>query len=78
MLVGEGLYGLRYLADSPYRQGHWWSEMAFGAVLLPAVGSWRLRGLLAIAQAGIAMTLTAGAFFAVYRLDLIAALPSPA
>lgn len=65
VLIGEGVYGLTFIADSTYPP-YWWASISAGmALLLIVLGQRHLgsrTGLLAVA----ASALTAGAFVAVY------------
>lgn len=65
VLIGEGVYGLRYVADTTYPP-FWWGELALGVTLL-VVGAVRwLDSLAAAAVAALTSLLVAGAFVAVY------------
>ena len=74
VLIGEGVYGLSYIADttsSPY----WWGEMAIGVVLLGYVAARRLRELKLTAAAVACSLVVAAAFVGIYSRDLIALFP---
>lgn len=74
VLVGEGIYGLAYIADTTYPP-YWWGEMIVGVALLTWVAVRRLRPPQTAALALAATAITAIAFVATYRLELIAILP---
>lgn len=42
VLIGEGGYGLLYIADTT-PPSYWWGQIVVGLVLLVAVSAWRLR-----------------------------------
>ncbi len=70
VLVGEGVYGLAYIADTTYPP-YWWGEIAVGLALLLAVTTRCLPDPRDIAL-GVGVTgLTAAAFVAVYSRDLM-------
>ncbi len=73
-LVGEGVYGLAYVADTTH-PAYWRGEILVGVVLLVWVASRRLRGPQTAAVAVVIGALTAVVFVAVYSQDLIAVLP---
>lgn len=65
VLIGEGIYGLRYVADTTYPP-FWWGELALGVAVL-VLGSLRwLDGIAGAAVAGLASLVVAGAFVAIY------------
>ncbi len=74
VLIGEGVYGLAYIADTTYPP-YWWGEVIVGVVLLSGVAWRRLEGpgVAAIAVAMCAVTATA--FVVIYSQDLISVLP---
>jgi hypothetical protein len=74
VLIGEGVYGLAYIADTTYPP-YWWGEVIVGVVLLSGVAWRRLQGpgVAAIAVAMCAVTATA--FVVIYSQDLISVLP---
>ncbi len=74
VLIGEGVYGLAYIADTTYPP-YWWGEVIVGVVLLSGVAWRRLEGpgVAAIAVAMCAVTATA--FVVTYSQDLISVLP---
>jgi len=70
VLVGEGAYGLAYIAGttSPH---YWWCEIALSALLLGATATfYRWRAIVIVAALGVA-TLTATLLVMAYREDLI-------
>jgi hypothetical protein len=69
LLVGEGIYGLVEIADTTYPP-YWWAEIIVGAGLLAWVGT-RLGGARPVGLAVGVAIVTAFAFVAVYRLNLI-------
>lgn len=74
ILIGEGLYGLAYLADTTFPP-YWWGEAVVGVVLLCGVAWQRLDGPRSIAAAAASCALTAAAFVGIYSQDLISVLP---
>jgi Family of unknown function (DUF6518) len=74
VLIGEGIYGLTFIADSTYAL-YWWGETVTGVLLAARVVS-RGPDRLQTAVVAIAVgTLMAAAFLIVYSQDLIAVLP---
>jgi hypothetical protein len=73
VLVGEGVYGLAYVADTTYPP-YWWGQIVVGLILLLVVAARRLRQPRDIALGLGISTLTAAAFVAVYSQGLIALL----
>jgi len=73
VLVGEGVYGLRYIADTTFPP-YWWGEILAGFVLLLVVGLRGLRGWRLMALSVGVTVLVAGAFIVVYTQDLLAVL----
>lgn len=74
VLIGEGIYGLRYIADTTYPP-YWWASIVAGTLLLAAIARRRQlrRGFVALA---IAVTVVgAAAFVAIFSANLIAAFP---
>jgi hypothetical protein len=65
VLVGEGVYGLAYVADTTYLP-YWWGQIAFGVALLCTIAVGRLRSppLVALSVA-VCLVMTA-AFVGVY------------
>ncbi len=74
VLVGEGVYGLAFIADTTVPL-YWWGEVAVGGLLLIAVAWRRLAGPQVVAGAVAACAMTAVAFVLIYSQDLIAVLP---
>jgi Family of unknown function (DUF6518) len=74
VLIGEGVYGLAYIADTTYPP-YWWGEVIVGVVLLSGVASRRLEGPGIVAIAVAVCALTATAFVLIYSQDLISVLP---
>lgn len=74
VLIGEGLYGLAFIADTTYPP-YWWAEIVVGAFLAAWVVSQRPSRLQTAAVALAVGALTAAAFLVVYSQDLIAVLP---
>jgi hypothetical protein len=74
VLIGEGAYGLAYIADTTYPP-YWSGEIAVGVALLALVVLARLRRTRTGAAAVLATALTAIAFVLVYSQNLIALLP---
>ncbi len=74
VLVGEGVYGLTFIADTTYAP-HWWGETVLGTLLAAWVVS-RRPNRLQTAMVSLAVgALTAVAFLVVYSQDLVAVLP---
>lgn len=74
VLIGEGIYGLTFIADTTYAP-YWWGETVTGVLLAAWVVS---RGPDCLKKATVAAAvgaLTAAAFLVVYSQDLIAVLP---
>lgn len=74
VLIGEGLYGLAYIADTTFPP-YWWGEAIVGIVLLCGVAWQRLDGPRSVAAAAATCALTAAAFVVIYSQDLISVLP---
>ena len=74
VLVGEGVYGLRFIDDttSPV---YWWGEILVGVILAAWVVLRNPRRSQAAAVAAGVCVLTAASFVAVYSQDLITAFP---
>lgn len=70
LLIGEGLYGMTYLAQTTY-PSYWLAEVGVGGALLVTTSLVRLRGAPAVLAVLVASAVTT-AFILVYRLDLIA------
>ena len=73
VLVGEGIYGLAYIADTTFPP-YWWGEIVAGLVLLLVVVLQRLQEWRVVALAVGVTVLVAGAFVVVYSQDLLALL----
>ncbi|MBA3425053.1 MAG: hypothetical protein H0U04_11065 [Rubrobacter sp.] len=71
VLIGEGAYGLLFIADTTYPP-YWWGEIFAGVVLLCWVATWRLRRLVPVALSAVVSIAIAAAFVGVYSGDLIA------
>lgn len=65
VLIGEGAYGLAYIADTTYPP-YWWGSIGVGLTLLSVVAIQRLTGLRARILAVGMCAATAVAFVAVY------------
>lgn len=74
VLVGEGVYGVTFIADTTYTP-YWWGEILVGLALAGWVVGRSRRRLRAFAVAGAVGTLAAVLFLAIYSQDLIAVLP---
>jgi len=73
VLVGEGIYGLAYIADTTFPL-YWWGEIVAGLALLLVVMLHRLQGWRPVAFSVGVTVLVAGAFVVVYSQDLLALL----
>lgn len=74
LLVGEGVYGLAYIADTTYPP-YWWAQIVVGVALLLWAAARRLRRPhLVVLAVGLNLAVTA-TFVAVAQLDLIALFP---
>ena len=73
VLVGEGVYGLRYISDTTYPP-YWRVEIACGVALLVAVSALRLRRPVPVAVAALAAGAVALVLLVAYTADLIALL----
>jgi len=73
LLIGEGIYGLTYIADTTYPP-YWWGELIVGLGLLGWIAKRRFPRLRPIALAAGIGLVVAAAFIAVYSQDLIALL----
>lgn len=73
VLVGEGAYGLAYVADTTYPP-YWWGQIVVGLALLLVVTALRLRQPRDIALGFGIGALTAASFVALYSQDLFALL----
>ncbi|MDP9234529.1 MAG: DUF6518 family protein [Actinomycetota bacterium] len=74
LLIGEGAYGLLYIADSTYPP-YWWAEIGVGIALLTWTATQRLRRTSLITLALGVTLLVAAAFVVVTRQDLIGLFP---
>lgn len=74
VLVGEGVYGLRSIADTTYPP-YWWGSIVAGLVLLVAVIARRRLPVRAAALAVVVTAVVAAAFVVIYSADLISVLP---
>jgi Family of unknown function (DUF6518) len=74
VLIGEGIYGLRYIADTTYPP-YWWVEIAVGVALLGWVVVRRVRGTWPAVLALASSLVVAAAFVAIYSQDLISLFP---
>jgi hypothetical protein len=74
LLIGEGAYGLLYIADSTYPP-YWWAEIGLGLALLTWTATRRLRRTSLISLALGVTLLVAAAFVVVTRQDLTALFP---
>lgn len=66
LLVGEGVYGLRYVAETtspPY----WWGELVVGVLALVVLSAWRLRHWRTVRIATVVAAAVAVAFVLLYR-----------
>jgi hypothetical protein len=69
VLVGEGVYGLAYIADTTYPP-YWWGQIAVGVALLCAIAVGRLRSPPLVALSVAVGLVVAAAFVGVYSGDL--------
>src|SRR5262249_30582516 len=74
VLIGEGIYGLAFIADTTYMP-YWWGETVAGVVLGACLVARRPSSLRNAGAAVTVAALTAVAFIAVYSQDLIGVLP---
>ncbi len=65
VLVGEGVYGLAYIADTTYPP-YWWGQIAVGVALLCAIAVGRLRSPPLVALSVAVGLVVAAAFVGVY------------
>ena len=65
VLIGEGVYGLRYIADTTYPP-YWWGQIGAGLLLLGVVMVRRFRRPAAAGLAVLVTTATASLFVVVY------------
>lgn len=72
VLIGEGVYGLTYIANTTYPP-YWWGEIIVGLVFLAYVAARRLRTGRSTAVAVACSVVVAAAFIVVYGQDLISA-----
>ncbi|MBC7988835.1 MAG: hypothetical protein H7Y19_04535 [Luteimonas sp.] len=73
VLVGEGAYGLAYIADTTFPP-YWWGEIVAGLVLLFVVALRRLHAWRIVALSVGVTILVACAFIVVYSQGLLALL----
>jgi hypothetical protein len=69
VLVGEGVYGLAYIADTTYPP-YWWGQIAVGVALLCAIAVGRLRSPPLVALSVAVGLVVAAAFVDVYSRGL--------
>jgi len=74
VLVGEGWYGLAYVADTTYPP-YWMGEIVAGVLLTGGVAILRWRHLRTAGYAVCVGAVVATTFVALYRLDLITRFP---
>jgi hypothetical protein len=74
VLIGEGVYGLTYIADTTYPP-YWWGEIIVGFVLLAYVAMRRIRASRPRATALACSVVIAAAFVGILGADLISILP---
>ncbi len=74
VLIGEGVYGLTYIADTTYPP-YWWVEIAVGVAVLGWVLVRRVRGTWAVVTALASSLVVAGAFVVIYSRDLVSLFP---
>jgi hypothetical protein len=74
LLVGEGVYGLRYIAGTTYPP-YWWAEIMLGVLFLGWAVTQRLRRPNLIAIAVGVNLLIAAAYLVATRQDLISLFP---
>lgn len=76
VLIGEGVYGLLYIADTTYPP-YWWGQIGAGLLLLGVVMVRRLRRPAAAGLAALVVTGTASLFVLVYSRssELLSILP---
>jgi len=70
VLVGEGAYGLAFVADTTYPP-YWWGSSVVGLLLLTWIAVSRLRQVGPIALAIGLTAVVAGAFVVLYSTDLL-------
>lgn len=70
VLVGEGVYGLNYIADTTYPP-YWYGSAVVGVALLTWVAVWRLRRVAPLLLAVATTIVVAAAFVIVYGQNLI-------
>lgn len=70
VLIGEGIYGLAYIADTTYPP-YWWGSIVGGLVLLTVIAALRLRRPQAIALSAVIAALVAAALVGVQSQGLI-------
>jgi hypothetical protein len=69
MLIGEGIYGLRYISDTTYPP-YWRGEIIVGALTLALTVGVRLRSTTTAALALVTTAITAVAFVFLYAANL--------
>ncbi len=74
VLVGEGWYGLAYVADTTYPP-YWMGEIVAGVLLTGGVAILCWRHLRTVGYAVCVGAVMATTFVALYRLDLITRFP---
>lgn len=74
LLVGEGVYGFAYIADTTYPP-YWWGEIIVGAGLLCCVARRRFRRLYPAALAVVLTLVVAAALGRMAGLDPVASFP---
>ncbi len=74
VLIGEGVYGLSFIADTTYPP-YWMGEIVVGLLLLGYVVVRRLRQMKVTAAAVVCSLFVAAAFVGIYSQDLIALFP---
>lgn len=70
VLIGEGSYGLTYIADTTYGP-YWLCEAAVGSAVVLAAAARRPRDLRTVGGAVVTASVVAVAFVAIYSQDLI-------
>jgi hypothetical protein len=71
VLIGEGVYGLTYIADTTYPP-YWWGSIVAGIALLAVIGALRLRRPLPVLLSVAVVSAVATAFVVAYSGNLIA------
>lgn len=70
VLIGEGAYGLTYVAGTTFPP-YWWGEIVAGVVLLCVIAARRLRRPLPVVLSVVVGAAVAAAFIVVFSGDLI-------